>query len=268
MKISTYLMISVALLILIGCSGDDDASPDFPPELLEVKAELETRYDQMNADLSTRVSYFAQVGIDTSEVRSHLVELYEATDFVTNFAHVNSEGILQLIEPEQYYDSQGADISDQAHVIEAFSTQEPVLSDVFTAVEGYQAVVCIHPIVQNEEVPGTLNALFLPEELLGNIISPLTENDDIEIWVMEITGYILYDDDSEEIGLNLFTDPLYEDFPDLIEAGHLIVSQEEGETTYTFFQSGTSDPITKRAHWKTFSRHGNQWKVVLVSPEN
>ncbi len=234
MKISTYLLISVALLILIGCSGDDDASPDFPPELLEVKAELETRYDQMNADLLTRVNFFAQVGIDTAEVRNHLAELYEATDFVTNFAHVDSEGILQLIEPEQYYGSQGADISDQDHVIEAFSIREPVLSNVFTAVEGYRAVVCIHPIVLDEQILGTLNALFLPEELLGQIIIPLTEGEDIEIWAMENTGYILFDEDSEEIGLNLFSDPLYEDFPELLEAGNLIATEMEGETPILF----------------------------------
>ena len=268
MRFLTNLLVSLSILIFFSCSSDDDASPDFPAELPEVMAELSAQYDQMSAHLSAEVSYFAQAGVDTAEVRNRLKGLYEGTHFVTNFAYVTPSGILQIIEPEEYYGSQGVDIVDQDHVIQAFFTQEPVLSDVFTAVEGYQAVVYIHPIVQDNQILGTLNALFLPEELLGDIILPVTEGRDIEIWVMESTGYILFDEDIEEIGLNLFTDPLYEDFPELLEAGELIATQEEGETTYTFFQAGTSDPITKRAYWQTFSRHGNDWKVVLVEPEN
>jgi hypothetical protein len=53
------------------------------------------------------------------------------------------------------------------------------------------------------------------------------------------------------LGLNLFTDPLYKDYPELIKLGRRIVKEKEGKGFYTFLIHGTKTVVKKQAVWKT-----------------
>jgi hypothetical protein len=98
-------------------------------------------------------------------------------------------------------------------------------------------------------------------------MEPLLVNQDFEFWVMEKGGRMLYNQDAYEIGLNLFTDPLYKDFPELVTAAGKIDTEESGTTHYSFYKTGTSEPVTKLTYWTTFELYGMQWKLVWVKPE-
>ncbi len=84
---------------------------------------------------------------------------------------------------------------------------------------------------------------------------------------MEKGGHMIYNQDHIEIGLNVFTDPYYKEFPDFITACEKIDKNESGTTHYTFYQTGTTNPVTKLTYWTTFERYGTEWKVVWVKPE-
>jgi hypothetical protein len=133
-------------------------------------------------------------------------------------------------------------------------------------VEGINAVVFIHPILLNQSLKGGLTALFQAHTLLQRVIEPLVEGNTFEIWVMEKGGLILYDQDENELGLNVFTDPVYASFPELLAAAAMIDNEKEGKTSYSFFQAGTNNRIEKEAHWTTFEFSGTEWKIVLAKP--
>jgi hypothetical protein len=165
-----------------------------------------------------------------------------------------------------YYLSQGTDISQQDHIVKIFETKQPVLSQSFDVVEGYNAVIDMYPILDNTGILGTVAGIFPPHLILGRVIAPYVSGEPFEIWVMESGGNVLYDQDAEEIGLNVITDPLYADFPELIAAAQRIDSEESGETTYSFYQTGTNNKVVKKTYWKTFKLLDNQWKIVWVIP--
>ena len=81
---------------------------------------------------------------------------------------------------------------------------------------------------------------------------------------MQPDGMIIYDDDPEEIGKMLFTDPAYADFESLLSLGHEISEKSSGEGEYVFHLRNGSDKILKSGNWDTVSLYGREWRVVLV----
>ena len=113
------------------------------------------------------------------------------------------------VEPEAYQEYEGLNISDQDHVIRLQETQAPVLSLAFRAVEGFDAAALQWPIFAPDgELSGSVSMLIRPGSLLATLIAPQVQGFPIDVWVMQPDGLVLYDPDVEEIGRNLFTDPL------------------------------------------------------------
>lgn len=266
MKTRPLIFLMLALLAF-SCKKDNDNDTNPPQELTTVRDGLTASMDSLNTALGDAVSQFAASGIDTVQMRAKLLELFGSSSFAKEFSFINTQGILQIIEPAAYHSYQGNDISTQPHVVSAFQTLQPALSDVFQVLEGYLACVDIHPIVNGIQLLGAIDGVFTPAEVLGRIILPIVKDQDFEIWVMERTGVVLFDQDAAEIGLNVLTDPLYADYPELIAACNKMIAEESGETTYSFFQTGTSTVVTKKTYWNTFAMYGNEWKIVWVKPE-
>lgn len=258
-----YLSLALALADLAACSKDPLKS--FPPELTTIKTNLETAFGSLDAQMSASATRLTPILDDSIRIRSELRDLFsKKPEYVLVFSLVYPPGTLEFVEPPVYYPIQGSDISDQDHIIRLFKEKVPVLSETFLAVEGFHAVVIGHPVIKNGEAAAGVTSLFNPQLLLSPIIDPLVLNQDFEIWMMENSGTLIWDQDIPDIGRNLFTDPYYDPFPNLKIALEKIVADDFGETTYSFFQAGTSIEVVKRAHWVTFSKHGQEWKIVHV----
>lgn len=256
-------MIVSIILILAGCKKE----VELPEALTTSVSNLENSFNILHDQMATVAHYMASINLDTTQIRARLIELYSNNPKVAEFSWVNKDGILKMIEPPVYYSDQGSDISQQEHIIKAAETKEPVLGLSFLAVEGFYAVAVLHPIVDSNTYLGSVATLLKTKEFLGDIMEPLLSGQEFELWVMEKGGYMIYNQDDIEIGLNVFTDPYYKDFPDFITACEKINKNESGTTQYTFYKTGTNNPVTKLTYWTTFERYGTEWKVVWVKPE-
>lgn len=81
---------------------------------------------------------------------------------------------------------------------------------------------------------------------------------------MQTDGLVIYDVDSEQIGRNVFHDPLYQPFHELIALAKKVAAKQEGTGEYRFFQKGSDAPVTKMAYWKTVGMHGAEWRIVIA----
>lgn len=260
----------LALLLLIGCSGckkSSDPEPYFPPEPASVVASLTKSFDSLNGNMNSAATVMAQNIADTAATRNIMLELFNSSSFVLEFSWVIPQGIMKIVEPSGYHYIQGADISMQDHVVQCFMAKQPVLSKMFYAVEDFYGAVDIHPIVNQGALLGGITALFRPQTLLQRIIMPLVTNQPFEIWVMEKGGVVLFDQDEAEIGLNVLTDSLYKPFPELIAAAKLIDTGQRGETSYSFYKTGTTTKVVKKTYWTTYTLYGMEWKIIWVKPE-
>ena len=196
MKAKQIFMTSLIVLSLYACKKSSDNEIFFPGEIGKVTTSLTKSFDSLNLEMAASAATISQNATDTAAIRSNMLGLFNGSSFILEFAFITPQGIMQIVEPALYHYIQGSDISQQGHVIKAFQTKQPVLSESFLAVEGYYAAVDIHPIVNNTQVLGGITSLFLPQSILGRIITPLVKNQPFEIWVMEKGGKVLFDQDT------------------------------------------------------------------------
>jgi len=267
MKTIKILFVTLILMCLISCKKSSEPTAiTYPPELDQVITSLTKSFDSLNTDMGSNAVSVSQNINDTAAIRSLMLGLFNRSSFVLEFSYVTPQGIMQIVEPSVYHSAEGSDISQQDHIIKTFQTKLPVLSKTFDAVEGFNAAVDVHPVLDKTQVLGAITALFLPQTILGRIITPVVHNQSFEIWAMEPGGKVLYDQDAYEIGRNVITDTLYAKFPELIAAAKLIDAQKSGETTYSFYQTDTTIKVVKKTYWKTYALYGTDWKIVWVKP--
>ncbi|HBG53607.1 MAG TPA: hypothetical protein DDW70_05300, partial [Rikenellaceae bacterium] len=83
-----------------------------------------------------------------------------------------------------------------------------------------------------------------------------------EIWVMEKTGVVLYNADASEIGLNVFTNPRYDQFPKMRLACEKIASEPSGNTSFPYYETGSDKIVNRKVYWQTLTQQGNEWKFI------
>jgi hypothetical protein len=198
-------------------------------------------------------------------VRSLLAAIISENQDAINAALIDPRGVMHQIAPADYRKSENTDISEQEHVKAMLDNPMPMLSSAFTAVEGFPAVSMARPLYEDEKAfVGYISVLIRPELLFESLLRNSTIPKDYELWVMQTDGLILYDQNEEERGRMLFSDPLYADHESLLILGKEIVSTRTGSGNYIFSAPVSGEKAIKRALWQTVELHGREWRVVLA----
>ncbi len=188
---------------------------------------------------------------------------------VVEAVYVDLKGIMKYIEPREYKSFEGTNISKQQHQIDLLKTHKPIFSTGFRVVEGFLAVVLAYPLFDsNNQLQASVNLVVRPELIMQKLVKSLNIPDDTELWIMQKDGMIIYDDDPDEIGRMLFTDPLYAPYQSLKDLGRQISSSPSGKGEYWFQAVGGTEKVLKVAMWDTVSLHGREWRVILAKRVN
>ncbi len=228
------------------------------------KAQSELQYaDKDFADAAREIAHYE---LTSDSVRNILQGLLTRQSFIVDCCIVDTNGIMIVVEPEEFKSFEGSDISDQAHVKKIHQTHKPIMSNAFIVVEGFQAVVIQYPIFSGvNELIGSLSMLIRPDSMLVDIIKPIIKGVPVNIWGMQKDGIILYDRNEEEIGKNLFTDEMYKPYGNLLALGEEIIANDNGYGSYIFLSDTMIEPIEKLCFWETVGLYDMQWKLVLTS---
>lgn len=227
-----------------------------------VQSEL-THADKDFAHAAKEISLYE---LTSDSVRSILKGLHARHSFIVDCSIVDTNGIMIVVEPDEFKSFEGSDIKDQAQVQKIHKMHMPVMSNAFLAVEGFQAVDIQYPIFSKDNTfIGSLSMLIRPDSMLVDIIKPIIKGVPVNIWVMQKDGIILYDRNEEEIGRNLFTDEMYKPYENLRLLGQEIIDNKTGLGSYTFLSDTMTEPVEKQCFWETASLYDMQWKLVLTS---
>ncbi len=252
----------ILLLFPIAFSACQSSSQQEAHRVLkQVKLEVQ---DEMNAlDRLLEQSAMALSGNDLAgeQAREILSGMLTDRSYIIDTCTVSRNGIILAVEPEEYRQAEGADISLQEQVIRLFRTLKPVLSRNFQSVESIEAADMEYPVFSPEkEITGSVSVLFKPEVIIGDIVSRVAGNTPFSIMFMQPDGRIIYDTDSTQIGRNTFMDTLYQSFPQLLDLGREVSVKIEGTGQYQFLDTS----VNKEAIWDTFAMHGTEWRIVLM----
>ncbi|MHC1706421.1 MAG: hypothetical protein AB9842_02740 [Bacteroidales bacterium] len=258
------LLLSVLMVaVFIACKKDDNSTPE---SLGIITEKLQMSLDSLNDRMASASTSLAGSGADSALVRSKLQQLFSEIYYAKELAFVNASGIMSIIEPPAYYSFQGYSFSSDAAMMGLIQNHQNAFANYFNAYEGFAAVADMHAVFSGANCYGLIEVLFDPWDYIDGIVSPLVDAPD-EIFVMEKSGAAIYDVDLPGIAKNVFTDPYYNVFPEFVAACQKIAAEDSGETTYSFYSTGTTTLVSKRAWWKTITLHDNAWKVVWVEED-
>lgn len=160
---------------------------------------------------------------------------------------------------------EGLDISGYEHVVAIINNHHPVFSEAFMAEEGFLGVSIGLPLFNSKgEFTGFISLLLNPSLIIETLLDQVTMPESSELWIMQTDGLVIYDHDSDEIGRNLLSDPMYTDFQTLQNLGKNIAESPEGTGEYIFYSHRTGEKVLKNAVWKTMTLSGKEWRIVIT----
>jgi hypothetical protein len=167
------VVLAVMLNVVCGCASPSDSGAQLKTVALQIQKAVQLKLDTLDGDLTAASSKLSRTGLSGSEARQVLSELCKNNTFVIDSCTADTAGKMVTMVPEAYSKYEGSDISKQDPTINFQVTKEPMLSQIFKAVEGFDAVVLIRPVVSKKgDFIGSVSALFKPETLFASVVEP------------------------------------------------------------------------------------------------
>jgi len=244
--------------------GAEPVPPQAVLSLDRFVADLQTRLDEIDLSLEQLIEARKPTIGEAGEIRRLLASFIEANSDVVDASFVDDRGVLRQIEPSEYRNLENADIGQREHVAALLKTRQPVFSGGFRAFEGFLAVDLARPLHDaGGKFLGSISAFMRPELLIDPLLKRSVVPAEHEIWIMQPDGLIVFDQDRDEIGRMLFSDPLYAGYGNLLELGRTIAARREGTGSYVFLAPGLEKPVIKHVAWQTVGLQDREWRVVL-----
>ncbi|TSA46181.1 MAG: hybrid sensor histidine kinase/response regulator [Deltaproteobacteria bacterium] len=162
----------------------------------------------------------------------------------------------------------GRDISFQKHVQEVMRTRKPVISDVFTAVQGYQTVALHIPVFGNRIYRGTIAIAIDVQSLARRYLEAIKIGKTGYAWMTSRDGTELYCPVPGHTGKSVYINCA--DFPSILAMAGEMLKGHQGVTTYTFDMIGEQEVKTVKKHavYMPISLGNTFWSIVVASSED
>jgi hypothetical protein len=255
----------VTLILVYGCTDSVKQEDQLKVTTLQVQKAVQSELDSLDRDLSGAASKLSRTGIEGAEARQILNGLCSSHPYLIDCSTVNIADKMVTVAPEAYERYEGSDISTHDVTVKFNETKKPTLSQMFTAVEGMDAVAIRWPILSEKgDFIGSLGALFKPETLFTSIVEPALKGTNIgEVNVLQLDGLTIFGS-AGDTGKNLLTDPELKPYKDLVALGTTMIAQESGTGSYTITSHTTGKMVKKQVFWVSIKLHNTAWRLVSV----
>ncbi|GEM_PF-597332 len=202
-------------------------------------------------------------------MRPHLTNLLERFPECVSFWTLTPPGILSAVEPDVYEKSLGTDVTHQKHIRWIFQHQKPVFSQIFQLVEDQSYAVSLQvPVFRGDRMVGTLAAVIRPERVIPRLIpEELRLHKATRLWCIQEDGYVLYEDDLNQIGTYLFSDQTFAEHPELRRLAEQMMKEKTGVGYFRQRSPDSARMVQRVAAWETLTPSDTtRWKIVVVKP--
>lgn len=161
----------------------------------------------------------------------------------------------------------GTNISGQEHIRNILQNKRTVISDVFMAAQGFQAMAVHVPVYRNKVFDGTIGLLISFEVLAKNYLDDIKIGNSGYAWMISKKGTELYCPVPGHVGNSVLTN--YKDFPEILAMAGEMMQGKTGVTTYTFDQSGNVvKKVKKHAVYMPVKAGNTFWSIVVATSED
>ena len=285
MRIDASILASMIILTALVCgvgvafgqedneskaSTDAEQEIEMPFVLLLIQGDIWGNLSDMDNSVAAASNNLSASGLEGDEARAVLKGLINSNPGMTEAITLSKDGKILASESNDNKGAEGEDISSQEAVAQLLRTMNPVMSEPFQTVEGFEAIALMYPVFsESGEFLGGISVTFKPDEVLRALVAPrlnMTGYDSgYSFWIMQTDGQIVYDQDASQIGKMLFEDPLYKPYKSLLYLGRVMASERAGHGSYDFQVTESNNAVvSKDVYWTTVGLHGREWRLALT----
>jgi hypothetical protein len=271
----------IALVLTLGCTSTPPVSNRTPSVTITVTIQpamnLSTALARFTADVNATLQVMdralvlaatelGDTGITGSAANETLARLASASPYAVDAVTISAEGRIAAIMPEQYWSAVGVYVGNESHNERALRERIPLMTPVFPAAEGFDAVSIRRPVWNGTGAfLGLATVLLDPSRLLADGANRSLAGTNFTAWAMQTDGLLIYDrDPGELVGHNLITDPLFAEYPELVALAKRMAVEPSGSGTYSFTPTGGGPAVMKEAVWGTVGLHGTEWRLMVA----
>ncbi len=268
--LSVILVVSLAFNVYqqstISSLSSQNKKEEMASLLLHDGASINSELQKLDSVVLDACQKLSSTGLTGAAAEQILNEIYtQNSDIIVNAATADKNDILLAVQPSNYSDIIGEDITDQEQNIEMHQTMRPAVSNLIQLVEGFPGMVMVAPVFNSNGLfIGSLSIVFLPHELIHPIVKDSVQGT-YTIYALQKNGTLIYDDSPEQ-GKNVFTDDEYQGYTELQAFIHNVVNMKSGYGTYSYFDdlSPSRPLVNKEAFWTTIGIHNTEWRLVIA----
>ncbi len=268
--LSVILVVSLAFNVYqqstISSLSSQNKKEEMASLLLHDGASINSELQKLDSVVLDACQKLSSTGLTGAAAEQILNEIYtQNSDIIVNAATADKNDILLAVQPSNYSDIIGEDITDQEQNIEMHQTMRPAVSNLIQLVEGFPGIVMVAPVFNSNGLfIGSLSIVFLPYELIHPIVKDSIQGI-YTIYALQKNGTLIYDDSPEQ-GKNVFTDEEYQGYTELQAFIHNVVNTQSGYGTYSYFDdlSPSRPLVNKEAFWTTIGIHNTEWRLVIA----
>lgn len=240
--------------------------------LIHAEAAINAELLKLDGLLLDACQKLSTTGLTGPQAETVLNDLYaQNSALIVNAATADKNGIIVAVQPSQFSNIIGQDVKSQEQNIHMYETMRPALSNIITLVQGNTGIVMVSPVFNtNGQFIGHLSIVFQPYQLMHPILYGPANGTHYTIYALQTNGTLIYDENTEEQGKNIFTDAAYTGHTELLTFIHQVVNTQSGYGTYSFFDDKVASKplVSKEAYWTTIGIYNTAWRLVIAQPMN
>lgn len=185
---------------------------------------------------------------------------------IRSFTRMDEEGTILFTVPN--LEMIGRNLAEQKHVQEILKTRNPVISDVFRTVQGFDAVALHVPVFKGEQFKGSIAIIINFQSLAKRYLEIIRIGKSGYAWVVSRDGTELYCPVPGHTGKNVLANG--KGFPSIIAMVNDMLKGRSGNATYTFNMISDTKviPVTKHAVYQTIHLGNTFWSIVVASSKD
>jgi len=221
-----------------------------------------SRMDQALGDACLALS---RTGLEGPKAQQILRDLFLTDPSIIDCAAVSANGTILEIEPEEFGYVKGTNIGYQEQFKKITESKNPAGFALIKTVEGFYALLDSDPVFnESGQFIGMACILINSTELFETVLAPRQPEEKAKFWIMRAEdGRVLYEADASQIGVTL-SDPMFLQFPQLLNLGKRAAQERSGYGTYEFFDHEHKKIVKKSVYWTTLANKGDEIRLMLT----
>ncbi len=265
-QLTALLLLTALVVSSIGCAGPVKNERQLQSATENMGKLIQSKLSNLDNALADSAVKMAGTGLTGDGARGILEGLCKKYPYLTDTAAQDNRGTMVTLAPGSARKYEGTNTSKNEVSTEFFTNREPLFSNMFRAVQGFDAIVLVRPVITEKgELLGSISALFRPEDLLDEIIRPQAEVRAIKVNVVQTDGLCIYCSNGAETGKNVLTGAEYKAYPDLVAQGVKMAREKTGSANYIFPSVKTGQPVKKTMTWVSVGLHGTYWRIASIA---